>query len=359
MSPEQAAADPTTDHRSDLYSVGAVAYEMLSGQQIFSSRSPQAMLAAHAMEEPEPLEKRRKSIPPALSAVIMRALEKHAADRPQSAAEMLAQLDAAVTPSAATTPYTGTMPARKVPSSNRSAIMGVAAGIVLLLLGSASWYWRGRHTGGGAAAGATAADTTPSLAVLPFENLGKADDAYFADGMTEEISSRLGTLSGLRVIGRQSVRGYANSNKPLSEIGKELGVTYVLTGSVRWDRSQPGHSLVRVSPALLRVSDGTQIWSTPYEDEVTGVFKMQTKVAEQVAQALQVQLNRGEQQTLASKPTDNVEAYDYYLRGTALTDAGRNGGDFLRAATFFQKAVELDPKFAEAWAALGNAHVDA
>ena len=359
MSPEQAAADPTTDHRSDLYSVGAVAYEMLSGQQLFSSRSPQAMLAAHAMEDPEPLERRRKSVPPALSAVIMHALEKHAADRPQSAAEMLAQLDAAVTPSNATTPYTGTMPARKVASSTRSTWMAVAAAVVLLALSSSSWYWYAHRVPGAPSANRLAgADTLPSLAVLPFENLGKSDDAYFAEGMAEEISSRLGTLAGLRVIGRQSVRGYANTNKPLPQIGKELGVTYVLTGSVRWDRSDPKRSLVRVSPALLRVSDGTQIWSTPYEDEMTGVFKMQSKVAEQVAQALQVQLKGSERETLSDKPTDNVEAYDYYLRARAISGS-RSGSDFLRAVSLYQKAVELDPRFADAWAELGSAHLTA
>lgn len=102
MSPEQAAADPTTDHRADLYAAGAMAYEMLTGHQVFSARSPQAMLAAHAVEKPEPIDKRRPSVPLALSSLIMRSLEKHAADRPQSAGEMLAELEAAVTPSGAT-----------------------------------------------------------------------------------------------------------------------------------------------------------------------------------------------------------------------------------------------------------------
>lgn len=105
MAPEQATADPTTDHRADLYAVGAMAYEMLTGHQVFSARSPQAMLAAHAIEKPEPIDKRRPSVPPALSSLIMRSLEKHAADRPQSAGEMLADLEAAVTPSGATTPH--------------------------------------------------------------------------------------------------------------------------------------------------------------------------------------------------------------------------------------------------------------
>src|SRR5204863_7990200 len=190
-------------------------------------------------------------------------------------------------------------------------------------------------------------DSAASLAVLPFENLGKADDAYFADGMTEEISSRLGELSGLRVIGRQSVRGYANSNKTISQIGKELGVGYILTGSVRWDKSVPGKSRVRVSPALLRTSDGSQVWSEPYEDAVSGIFQIQSKVAQRVADAMKVQLNRGEQQTLAQRPTDNVEAYDLYLRGQAALSGGRNGSDFLRAVALFQKATELDPKFAD------------
>ena len=239
--------------------------------------------------------------------------------------------------------------------------MSVAAAAVLLLLGSSSWYWykhKQPSVAAGAAEGSTS-DSTASLAVLPFENLGKADDAYFADGMTEEISSRLGELSGLRVIGRQSVRGYANSNKTISQIGKELGVGYVLTGSVRWDKSVPGKSRVRVSPALLRTSDGSQVWSEPYEDEVSGVFQIQSKVAQQVADALKIQLNRGEQQTLAARPTDNVEAYDLYLHGKAASAVGRNGSDFLRAVAMYQKAVALDPKFAEAWYGLADSHLNA
>jgi len=135
MSPEQAPADPTTDNRSDLYSVGAVGYEMLTGQQVFSARSPQAMLAAHATEAPEPLQKRRPSVPPALASVIMRSLEKYPADRPQTAREMLAELDAAVTPSGATSP-TGMLPARPVSASKRSKFIAGGAAVIVILLGS-------------------------------------------------------------------------------------------------------------------------------------------------------------------------------------------------------------------------------
>jgi serine/threonine protein kinase/tetratricopeptide (TPR) repeat protein len=359
MSPEQATADPTTDHRADIYSVGAMAYEMLTGQQVFSARPPQAMLAAHAIETPEPIEKRRTSVPAEFASLIMRSLEKQPADRPQSAAEMLAELEASVTPTGATTPHMGAVKARtpgktKPKSDRRGMIMAVVAALVLLTLASSSWYWFGHRAP--AVAAVAAADSTPSLAVLPFENLGKPDDAYFADGMTDEISSRLGTVPGLRLIGRQSAKSYVNSTKPPAQIGKELGVAYLLTGTVRWDRSRAGHNLVKISPALQRVSDGAQVWSEPYQDEVKGVFEIQGKVAERVAEALKVQLTEGQQKSLNTRPTNNVEAYDAYLRGNAVSTGTWNPPEINRAIGLFQHAIALDPKFAEAYAALGVAH---
>src|SRR5688500_16685101 len=141
MSPEQAVADPATDHRADLYSVGAMAYEMLTGQQVFSARSPQAMLAAHAIEKPEPIDTRRPSVPAGLSLLIMRALEKHAADRPQSAAEMLAELEAAITPSGATTPHMAAITPKAAKSDRRGTVLAMGLALVLLTLASSTWYW--------------------------------------------------------------------------------------------------------------------------------------------------------------------------------------------------------------------------
>src|SRR4030081_2865351 len=147
MSPAQPAADPSTDHRADLYGVGAMAYEMLTGQQVFSARSPQAMLAAHATQKPEPIDARRPSVPRELSSLIMRSLEKHAADRPQSAAEMLAELEAAVTPSGATAPHIGAVPPRRAERSDkRGTFMAMAAAAILLLLASSTVYWRTHRT---------------------------------------------------------------------------------------------------------------------------------------------------------------------------------------------------------------------
>jgi DNA-binding SARP family transcriptional activator/TolB-like protein len=237
----------------------------------------------------------------------------------------------------------------------RGRVTALSLGLVMLTLVSLSRYWYDHKT---PAAAAIAADTIPTLAVLPFENLGKSDDAYFADGMSEEISSRLGRLSGLKLIGRQSVKLYATTSKTPAQIGKELGVSYLLTGTVRWDRSRAGHDLVKVSPSLIRVIDGAQMWSEPYQSEVTGVFEIQGKVAERVAQALKLRLTEGQHETLKSRPTNNLEAYDYYLRGNALEAGTWNPAEIYRAVALYQNAVALDPGFAKAYASLASAHLN-
>jgi len=354
MSPEQAAADPTTDHRSDLYSTAAVAYEMLSGQQVFSSRSPQAMLAAHAMEEPEPLEKRRRSVPPALSSVIMRALEKHAADRPQSADEMLAQLDAAVTPSAATTPYTGTMPARKVASSTRSTVMATAAAAVLLALGSSGYYW---HThkqpaiaGEGAAGGAGAIN---SVAVIPFVNTGgDSKDEYFSDGMTDELAHALSRIPQLTVAGRTSSYAFKGKTVPVQQIGKELNVSAIVEGSIR----RAGDRL-RVIAQLTSAANGRVLWSDSYESKTKDVFQVQDEFTKAIVGALTPALSGGALTRVASgsRGTDNQEAYDLYLKGRFFFL--KRGAEGLRKAIgHFSSAAEKDPKFARARAGLAMAY---
>ncbi|MGZ3437399.1 MAG: protein kinase domain-containing protein, partial [Gemmatimonadaceae bacterium] len=298
MAPEQAAGDPTLDHRADLYATGAVAYEMLTGRSLFTQRSVQAILAAHATELPEPVTKRRAAIPAGLADLVMQALQKNPADRPQSAEEMLKAVESAITSGTGRSPFPHSPSSPSRLGVRRGILMAVGFAVLLVLLSSSSVYWY-RHR---EVKTATVQDSAPSLAVLPFENLGRPDDAYFADGMTDEIRNRLGGLSGLRLIGRQSAQRYARSDKPVEQIGQELGVKYLLTGTVRWDRSN-GQSMVRVSPALLRVSDGTQLWSEPSQEQLNGVFKIQSEVAERVARELQVRLHGGEVGRLSVAPT--------------------------------------------------------
>ena len=238
----------------------------------------------------------------------------------------------------------------------RGLTLAIGLAAVLMLLGSSTIYWRTHRA---SAAPAIAADSTPSLAVLPFENLGKSDDAYFATGMTDEISSKLGALGGLTVIGRQSAKSYANSDKPPQQIGKELGATYLLTGTVRWDRSRAGHNLVRVTPVLLRAGNGAQIWSQPYQGEATNVFDIQEMIAGRVVSELRLNLSRSEKQSLTIRPTNSAEAYDHFLRGKNLGSSTHHGSDLLRAVALLEHAVQLDPKFALGYAELGNAHLTA
>jgi serine/threonine protein kinase/tetratricopeptide (TPR) repeat protein len=350
MAPEQVVADPLLDHRADLYSVGAMAYEMLTGFEMFGGRSAQATMAAHAIEQPVRVELRRPSVPPALSALIMRALEKHAADRPQSAAEMLHVLEILATPSAGTTPPAVTRPVTSSGDSPRRPII-IGVSVALLIAAVAAVFFMQRNRGS-----TESIVEKPRVAVLPFENGGAPADAYFVDGMTEAITNRLASISGLSVIGRQSAKRYVGSDKSPQQIGGELGVNYLLTGSVRWDKTQTRRNVVSVRPALLRVADGTQVWGEPYEAVLAGEFKLQSDVAERVARALDVTLLPHESRSLATKPTNDPLAYDDYLRGRFFLNKRTTAG-VQQALEYFNKAITRDPKFARAYAGLAEVYV--
>ena len=354
MAPEQVVADPMLDHRADLYSVGAMAYEMLTGFEMFGGRSAQATMAAHAIEQPVRVEIRRPSVPPALSGVVMRALEKHASDRPQSADEMLRVLENLATPSAGMTPPAVTRPvASSGESPRRPIIIGMSVALLIAAVAAVFFMQRGRGGGGG---DSDAVVGQPRVAVLPFENGGAPDDAYFVDGMTEAITNRLASISGLSVIGRQSAKRYIGSVKSPQQIGGELGVNYLLTGSVRWDKTQTRRNVVSVRPALLRVVDGTQVWGEPYEAVLAGEFKLQSDVAERVARALDVTLLPHESRSLATKPTDNPQAYDDYLKGRFFLNKRTTAG-IEQALDYFNRAIARDPKFARAYAGLAEVYV--
>jgi serine/threonine-protein kinase len=200
--------------------------------------------------------------------------------------------------------------------------------------------------------------TSPTLAVIPFRNLGRPGDEYFTDGIADEVTTRLARVSGLGVIARTSASRYKGVARPAAEIGRELNVGYVLEGTVQWARTPGGESRVRVTPRLVRVADARQIWAEPYEAELADVFAIQTAVAERVASALDVALLAPERRGLAARPTRGVAAYDSYLRGNALTTLGMTYVPQARqdAARHYERAVALDPAFASAWARLAQAH---
>jgi TolB-like protein/DNA-binding SARP family transcriptional activator len=201
----------------------------------------------------------------------------------------------------------------------------------------------------------------PVLAVLPFENVGAASDAYFADGLGDEVRARLTGISGLQVIGGASARQYRGSTKSPREIARELGATHLLTGSVRWERTPDGRGRVRVSPELVRAADQSNLWASSVEGPLDDVFAMQAQVAERVAAALDVTLLAHEQRAVAGRPTMNLAAYDAYLRGMASASRAQVFSAAARRATEreLQRAVELDPTFAMAHAQLARSYLHA
>src|SRR5947207_2017189 len=193
-----------------------------------------------------------------------------------------------------------------------------------------------------------------SIAVLPFENLSRdPDNAYFADGIQDEILTRLAKIADLKVISRTSTQHYKSAPDNLSEIGKQLGVAHILEGSV-----QKSGDAVRVNVQLIKAANDSHLWADTFDRKITDIFSVESEVAKAIAEQLRAKLTGQEEQAIAAKPTDNVEAYDAYLRGLAYTLKPGNSADDLAAQKYLKQAVRLDPKFALGWALLSYVDAD-
>ncbi|MGH7580494.1 MAG: protein kinase domain-containing protein [Gemmatimonadales bacterium] len=342
MSPEQAAGEARLDGRADEYSLACVLYEMLVGEPPFKGPSAQAVLARHSMDPVPRLRTVRETVPEGVEQVVRRALAKVPADRFPSVRQFADALAAAVTASPRGM-------ARRTTSGWRMALAGAA----LLALIGGGWVLLHRYGG----PGDPLTGTRPVIVVLPFENLGPPSDAYFAEGLTDEITSRIGQNSGLAVISRASALQYSRRRTSLKRIARELKVHYVLAGSIRTDRRPDGSGAVRVTPELTRISDERLVWSDRYDAALVPgeIVRVQTAIAQGVARALNVQLLPPEQRALEARPTENLQAYDFYLRGNAygrqfLVEEGSRS-----AVEMYQRAVALDTTFALAYAKLAQA----
>lgn len=342
MAPEQAAADPLLDHRVDIYALGTMAYELLTGRTPFTSPTAQGMLAAHLTEAPDLVTKHRATVPPVLAQLVMKCLQKQPADRWQRAEELVPQLESLTAP-------VGAAPAARPPGKRSRRLAVTAAGVVVLaaLVAVSLVVRSGRPD-------ANPAAKVPRLVVLPFDNLGPPDDEYFADGMTEEITNRLARLSGLEVIARTSAIQYTHTTKLPQQIGNELGVQYLLEGTVRWEKLSDGTSRVRISPQLIRVAGATHVWAEPYEAPLVAasVFQLQADIAEHVAQAMNVTLLDGVR--LARPPTVDAEAYNLYLLGRYHFGRG-TPAEWRRSIGYYEQALQRDSAFALAFVGLADA----
>ncbi len=350
MSPEQWTGD-IVDGRSDLYSLGCVTFEMLVGEPPFTGPSAQVILARHSMQDVPSLRLARPTIALGVENAVRRAMAKVPADRFSSAAQFAVAL--------ATPALSGedgdrlglgtlTLSNRAAEQRRRRTIRFGALAALLLVAVVGVFSWR-RGASDGAA-------LRSRVVVLPFRNVGAPGDEYFTDGITEEITSRLSGIASLGVIARTSAIQYRNSTKTVQEIGAELGVGSLIEGSVRWDRRAGDTPGVRITVRLINVADGTQLWSTDVTVQLKDVFAVQATVAERVVAALDQVIIEPEKARLALRPTENMGAYDYYLRGNSYYNKSWERADVDSAIVMYQRAADLDPKFAEAWAQLGKTH---
>jgi serine/threonine protein kinase/tetratricopeptide (TPR) repeat protein len=360
MAPEQIQGGEV-DTRSDIFSFGVLLFEMLTGRMPFRGEHEAAMMYSILHEQPESLQAYLPECPSSLLHVMAKVLEKDPGERYQSMADLVVDLrrlkrdttplqTRTLTGSDSKSTNLGQAPYRAVRSRDKKSwVMGGVIG-ALILAGGGAVLWL--------LPSSSADHGRKTLAVLPFENLAEPEKEYFSDGITEEITTRLSGLSGLGVIARSSAKEYKKSAKPLGQIGEELGVEYVLMGTVRWSTSAPEGPRVRVSPELIKVNDGLQIWSQTFDAPFSDAFTMQSSIATEVARALDVTLLQPETESLSEQLTESAEAYDFYLRGIEFSSRGNGRSDMETALRLFERAIAVDERFAAAYAQLSILHSD-
>jgi len=310
MSPEQVEGK-AVDHRSDIYSLGVILYEMVTGEVPFRGDTPFVVGVKHKTEQPTAPRETNEQVSVELNRLILKCLSKDKEKRHQSAEELLSQL---------TDIEQGLSTVKSTTYKKKPETTGIP---------EMKWEF--------------------SIAVLPFADISpQKDQEYFCDGMTDDIITKLTKLQEVKVISRTSVMRYKNTDKDIREIGQELGVTTILEGSV-----QKSGDDIRVNAQLINVEDGFHLWAETYDRKLKNVFEIQSDLAENIAGALKAKLSIKEKHGLGKKPTEDIEAYNIYLKGRYFWNLRTKEG-FQKSLEYFRKAIEKDPTFALAYSGIAD-----
>jgi TolB-like protein/Tfp pilus assembly protein PilF len=346
MAPEQAAGEYTKlSNATDVYGLGAVLYQLLTDHPPFAGGTTYETIKLLLETEPRQPRLLNPRIDRDLSTICLKCLEKDPQRRYASALALTEDLEHWLKHEPIRAHRTGIFSRGRKWMRRKPAIAAVITLSLALAVAIAWNVWKSEFIRD---------PVTNGVAVLPFENLSRdADNAYFAEGIHEEILTRLASIAGLKVISRTSTQQYQSKPRNLREIAKQLGVANILEGSVQKAADQ-----VRVNVQLINAQTDSHLWAETYDRKLTDMFGVESDIAGGIAASLRIRLTGREGEALAAKPTNNPEAYDAYLRGLALE--ARSGSDVLDAllkpVEFYERAVQLDPNFAIAWARLSRAH---
>jgi serine/threonine protein kinase/tetratricopeptide (TPR) repeat protein len=336
MSPEQIRGEKV-DAASDLFSLGIVMYQMLTGSLPFTGEYEAAIIYSITNDDPPSPGELRPDLPMAVEEMVLKLLEKDGNHRIQTADEVLGMLGKLTH---------GHDDHTKQPKRVPPIRIGILALILITMITVLQVIFDPLHL---------KAPQRKMLAVLPFENLGPAEDEYFADGMTDAITLHLAKFGELGVISRASSMMYKGSQKSPQEIGTDLGTSYLLTGTILWEKTDTS-SEVRINTALVKAADGSHLWADSYERVLDKVFVLQSDIARNVTRALNVAVREADRHALERVPTANLQAYDYFLRGNEYFNRSWEREDIQIATELYRAATQLDSTFAMAWGMLSRGH---
>jgi serine/threonine protein kinase/Tfp pilus assembly protein PilF len=350
MSPEQVDGEDV-DQRSDIYSVGVILYEMLAGRVPFEGDTPLSVAYKHKNKKPPNPREFNAQITDELSVLVLKCLEKDKEARYQSAGEIRSQLEEiekGLLIPVIISPQKKPLTSKEITVQFRMKKFFIPIAVLILLAIGAIAVWQlflKKPT-------TPLSSGRPIIAVLPFSDLSPLkDQEYFCDGMTDEIITKLSRLQGWKVMNKTSVMQYKETEKNIKDIGRELGVTSILEGSIRKEGDD-----IRVTSQLINVEDGFHLWSEIYNRKLDRIFAIQNDIAENIVSALKQKLTPEEMQRLQKKTTENLEAYNLYLQGRYFWGQ-RTKEAMQNSVELFRQAIEIDPDYALSYSGLADCYI--